>query len=113
MSGVKLVQRSAGRWSLLVGLACVALLATSLVPACAGAPEAGGASVTRSANAGLGEAQACRLVRHCGPHGCRRQRLCAPACPDGYSCHPLYGAYGPYGGVGYWGGYGFSGWGDR
>ena len=24
-----------------------------------------------------------------------------PACPDPYSCAPLYGAYGPYGGAAY------------
>jgi hypothetical protein len=46
----------------------------------------------------------------CGPYAPCGAR-CRVACPDGYSCHPLYGAYGPYGGVGYWGGYTYSGWG--
>ena len=47
-----------------------------------------------------------RPPRRCGP-----DYPCA-ACPDGYSCAPLYGAYGPYGTVRYWGAYTFSGW-DR
>lgn len=33
-----------------------------------------------------------------------------PACPDPYSCSPLYGAYGPYGGAAYWTRYTYSGW---
>ena len=33
-----------------------------------------------------------------------------PACPDAYSCSPLYGAYGPYGGAAYWTRYTYSGW---
>jgi hypothetical protein len=48
----------------------------------------------------------------CGPHAPCGLR-CRIACPDGYSCFPLYGAYGPYGGTGYWGGYTLSGWGPR
>ena len=48
--------------------------------------------------------------RDCGPFAPCAAR-CRIACPDGYSCHPLYGAYGPYGGVGYWGAYTFTGWG--
>lgn len=35
---------------------------------------------------------------------------CRIACPDGYSCYPLFGAYGPYGGTGYWSGYTMTGW---
>jgi hypothetical protein len=46
----------------------------------------------------------------CGPYAACGAR-CRVACPDGYSCNPLYGAYGPYGGVGYWGGYTLTGWG--
>jgi hypothetical protein len=48
----------------------------------------------------------------CGPYAPCGAR-CRVRCPDGYSCHPLYGAYGPYGGVGYWGAYTYSGWGPR
>jgi hypothetical protein len=48
----------------------------------------------------------------CGPYAACGPR-CRVACPDGYSCFPLYGAYGPYGGTGYWGGYTFVGWGLR
>lgn len=33
-----------------------------------------------------------------------------PACPDPYSCAPLYGAYGPYGGAAYWTRYTYAGW---
>jgi hypothetical protein len=33
-----------------------------------------------------------------------------PACPDPYSCSPLYGAYGPYGGAAYWTRYTYAGW---
>lgn len=33
-----------------------------------------------------------------------------PACPDPYSCYPLYGAYGPYGGAAYWTRYTYAGW---
>jgi hypothetical protein len=33
-----------------------------------------------------------------------------PACPDPYSCAPLYGAYGPYGGAAYWTRYTYEGW---
>ena len=33
-----------------------------------------------------------------------------PACPDPYSCSPLYGAYGPYGGAAYWTRYTYEGW---
>jgi len=33
-----------------------------------------------------------------------------PACPDPYSCAPLYGAYGPYGGAAYWSRYTYAGW---
>ncbi len=47
---------------------------------------------------------------NCGPYAPCGAR-CRVVCPDGYSCHPLYGAYGPYGGVGYWGAYTFTGWG--
>jgi hypothetical protein len=47
---------------------------------------------------------------YCGPYAPCGVR-CRVVCPDGYSCHPLYGAYGPYGGVGYWGAYSFTGWG--
>jgi hypothetical protein len=32
------------------------------------------------------------------------------ACPDPYSCAPLYGAYGPYGGAAYWTRYTYAGW---
>jgi hypothetical protein len=46
----------------------------------------------------------------CGPYAPCGAR-CRVVCPDGYTCHPLYGAYGPYGGVGYWGAYTFTGWG--
>jgi hypothetical protein len=46
----------------------------------------------------------------CGPYAPCGAR-CRVVCPDGYSCHPLYGAYGPYGGVGFWGAYTFTGWG--
>jgi hypothetical protein len=48
--------------------------------------------------------------RDCGPYAPCDAR-CRIICPDGYSCHSLYGAYGPYGGVGFWGAYTFSGWG--
>ena len=50
------------------------------------------------------------IGRECGPYAPCGAR-CRIICPDGYSCHPLYGAYGPYGGVGFWGAYTFSGWG--
>jgi hypothetical protein len=53
----------------------------------------------------------CQRIRTCDPRGCWVQRTCLRNCPDGISCHPLYGAYGPYGGVGYWGAYTFTGWG--
>jgi hypothetical protein len=33
-----------------------------------------------------------------------------PACPDPYSCSPLYGAYGPYGGAAFLTRYTYSGW---
>jgi hypothetical protein len=33
-----------------------------------------------------------------------------PACPDPYSCSPLYGAYGPYGGGAYWTRFTYAGW---
>ena len=33
-----------------------------------------------------------------------------PACPDPYSCSPLYGAYGPYGGAAYWTRFTYAGW---
>jgi hypothetical protein len=33
-----------------------------------------------------------------------------PACPDPYSCSPLYGAYGPYGGAAYLTRYTYAGW---
>ena len=32
------------------------------------------------------------------------------ACPDPYSCSPLYGAYGPYGGAAHWTRYTYAGW---
>jgi hypothetical protein len=40
-------------------------------------------------------------------HGCVARR---PACPDPYSCYPMYGAYGPYGGHAYWTRYVHAGW---
>jgi hypothetical protein len=52
----------------------------------------------------------CQDLRRCGPRGCHWYHVCTRACPDGYSCSPLYGAYGPYGGVSYWAGYTDSGW---
>ena len=54
----------------------------------------------------------CHDVWTCGRAGCRIRHICPRACPDRYSCYPLYGAYGPYGGVGYWAAY-TSGWGYR
>jgi hypothetical protein len=53
----------------------------------------------------------CHDLWRCRAGGeCNLYRVCAPACPDGYSCAPLYGAYGPYGGKAYWGAYTDSGW---
>ena len=57
-----------------------------------------------------GPPQVCQNIWRCGPAGCNWHHVCAPVCPDGSSCTPLYGAYGPYGGEGYWGAYTDSGW---
>jgi hypothetical protein len=55
--------------------------------------------------------QYCQELYRCRAEGdCSWYRVCSRACPDGYSCAPLYGAYGPYGGKAYWGAYTDSGW---
>jgi hypothetical protein len=70
------------------------------------AADTGGPASRRYA----GPAQVCQNIWRCGPGGCNWHQVCAPVCPDGSSCTPLYGAYGPYGGEGYWGAYTDSGW---
>ena len=53
----------------------------------------------------------CQQLRVCDAYNaCTSRQVCGPACPDGVSCFPLYGAYGPYGGASYWGGYTNLGW---
>jgi hypothetical protein len=91
------------RWlTCYVVMVAVALAFSDRVGAVARADEARGVrdKVVRKACTG----------RDCAPYAPCGAR-CRIICPDGYSCHPLYGAYGPYGGVGFWGAYTYSGWG--
>jgi hypothetical protein len=83
-------------------IAAVALSSSDWVGPAARADEAPAVRHKRVRQACTGPA--------CGPYAPCGAR-CRVICPDGYSCHPLYGAYGPYGGVGYWGAYTFTGWG--
>jgi hypothetical protein len=71
-------------------------------------------SAPRSArHADIADNPYCKEVWRCGRAGCNWRRVCVAPCPDGVSCHPLYGAYGPYGGIAYWGAYTDAGWGYR
>jgi hypothetical protein len=49
-------------------------------------------------------------VKHNGRKVVAQTSVMRPACPDPYSCSPLYGAYGPYGGAAYWTRYTYAGW---
>ena len=49
-------------------------------------------------------------VKHHARKGVAHTSVVRPACPDPYSCAPLYGAYGPYGGAAYWTRYTYAGW---
>jgi hypothetical protein len=49
-------------------------------------------------------------VKHSAGKAVASASVMRPACPDPYSCSPLYGAYGPYGGAAYWTRYTYSGW---
>ena len=49
-------------------------------------------------------------VKHHARKAVPQTSVMRPACPDPYSCAPLYGAYGPYGGAAYWTRYTYAGW---
>ena len=50
------------------------------------------------------------IVKHRAGKVISQTSVVRSACPDPYSCAPLYGAYGPYGGAAYWTRYTYAGW---